>query len=62
MPSLPKLPTAFEEEVHRLGLNYQTCVTSSELRRWCERNKDRCYIPEQLLAARGISADGNWSE
>lgn len=57
-----QLPTAFEQEVRRLGLNTQTFATSRELRRWCERNKDRCYIPEQLLKSWGISANGNWSE
>jgi hypothetical protein len=59
---VPKLPTAFEEEVRRLGLNAQTFATSRELRRWCERNKDRCYIPEQLLKIWGISVQPNMSE
>jgi hypothetical protein len=43
------LATAFEQQVRKLGLNERNCVASKELRKWCERNKDRCYIPEWLL-------------
>jgi hypothetical protein len=52
-------PTAFEEQLKKLGLNEQTCVDSVELRQWCERNKDRCYIPELLLARWRIAVDAN---
>jgi len=58
---LPRLPTAFEEQIQSLGLNEQNCVASDELRHWCERNKDRCYIPEWLLKRWGISVDPNVS-
>ena len=58
---LPDVPTAFEEQVEKLGLNDQTCATSEELRQWCQRNKDRCYIPESLLKWWGISVDPNLS-
>jgi len=51
----PVLATEFEEEVHRLGLTKQTCAASIQLRNWCERNRNRCYIPEWLLGARGES-------
>jgi hypothetical protein len=57
----PRLPTAFEEQVRKLGLTEQTCVASEELRHWCERNKDRCYIPEWLLKQWEISVDPNVS-
>jgi hypothetical protein len=60
--SIPQLPTAFEEEVRKLGLTTSTYAMSAQLKRWCERNKDRCYIPEHLLKSWGISAEGNWSE
>ncbi len=53
----PALATAFEEQVRKLGLNLQTCATSKELRLWCERNKDRCYIPEWLLARWNLSVN-----
>ena len=36
-------------------LTEQTCVASEELRQWCRRNKDRCYIPEWLLKQWGIA-------
>jgi hypothetical protein len=32
-------------------------VNSVELRRWCEHNKNRCYIPEWLLEEWGISVE-----
>jgi hypothetical protein len=50
----PTMATAFEHQVRKLGLNLQTCATSKELRQWCERNKDRCYIPEWLLKTWGM--------
>jgi hypothetical protein len=49
--------TAFEVEVQKLGLDDQTCATSEALQRWCEFNKNRCYIPEWLLKQWGISVD-----
>jgi hypothetical protein len=32
-------------------------ASSHELRRWCERNRNRCYIPEWLLDAWDIPVD-----
>jgi hypothetical protein len=57
----PRLPTAFDQQVQKLGLTEQTCATSEELRQWCERNKDRCYIPEWLLKRWRIAVDPNVS-
>jgi hypothetical protein len=57
----PTIATAFEAEVRRLGLDMQTCTSSKKLRLWCERNKNRCYIPEWLLERWGISVDPNAS-
>src|ERR1039457_6076813 len=48
-------PTGFDEEVRRLGLDEQT--SSRELKKWCELNKNRCYIPESLLKHWGMSVD-----
>jgi hypothetical protein len=53
--------TEFEKQVRKLGLTEQTCATSEDLRRWCERNKDRCYIPEWLLKQWRIAVDPNVS-
>ena len=51
------LPTAFELQVRKLGLDERTCAKSRALRLWCERNKDRYYIPEWLLARWGINVE-----
>ena len=55
----PRLPTAFEEQVKKLGLNERTCATSEALYLWCEHNKNHCYIPEWLLKQWGISVDAD---
>jgi hypothetical protein len=59
LPRIPALPTAFEKQVQRLGLNEQTCATSEELERWCELNKNHCYIPESLLKQWGMFVDAD---
>lgn len=52
-------PTEFELQAHRLGLTEDDYVSSAQLRRWCEDNRDRCYVPEWLLKRWGITADSN---
>jgi hypothetical protein len=54
--------TGFEDELRRLGLNEQSCAESLKLKHWCERNKDRCYIPEWLLKRWGMTVDPNLSD
>jgi hypothetical protein len=48
-----KLPPAghseFERYTQKLGLTEEDYVRSNELRRWCEANRNRCYVPEWLL-------------
>ena len=61
MEPAPAVPTAFEEQVQKLGLTEQSCAASEKLKQWCERNKDRCYIPEWLLKLWGIAVDPNLS-
>lgn len=51
------LATAFEQQLRKLGLNQRTSAGLEELRQWCERNKDRCYIPEWLLTEWRITVD-----
>ena len=58
---IPYAPTEFEVEVRKLGLTEQTCAGSAQLRIWCERNRNRCYIPEWLLEAWGIPVDSSFS-
>ncbi len=57
MAYLSKLPTAFERQVRKLGLDERTCVGSRALRLWCQQNKDRYYIPEWLLARWGMTVN-----
>jgi hypothetical protein len=56
-PLGPALPTEFELQVRRLRLAPDAYASSDELRRWCERNRNRCYIPEWLLDAWDIPVD-----
>jgi hypothetical protein len=58
----PGLATEFEQQVHRLGLTMQTCADSGPLRYWCERNCNRCYVPEWLLRAWRIDVDPSLSD
>jgi hypothetical protein len=57
----PAAATQFEVQLRRLGLTRQTCAGSTELRGWCERNKNRCYIPEWLLEEWKIAVDPYFS-
>jgi hypothetical protein len=43
------LCTEFEMQVRGLRLTVETYAFSAELRTWCERNRNRFYIPEWLL-------------
>jgi hypothetical protein len=61
LPQIPRLPTEFEKQVQKLGLNEQTCATSEKLAQWCERNKNHCYIPEWLLKEWGMTVDAEMS-
>jgi hypothetical protein len=58
----PQVPTGFEGEVRRLELDEQSYETSSALKQWCERNKNRCYIPEWLLKRWRMSVDPTLSD
>lgn len=49
VPPGPATPTEFELEAKRLGLIPGAYSTSRELREWCTRNRNRCYVPEWLL-------------
>ena len=49
MPPTSFLCTEFEMQVRQLRLTVETYAFSAELRTWCERNRNRFYIPEWLL-------------
>ena len=54
--AIPCLPSGFEAEVRRLGLEPQNYIGSAKLRQY-QLNKDRRYIPELLLKRWGINVD-----
>jgi hypothetical protein len=58
---LPALPTEFETLVKKLGLTTAEYVASTALRRWCDRNRNRCYVPEWLLEEWGFEVEGIFS-
>jgi len=58
---LPALLTEFETQVKRLGLTKAQYVASARLRRWCKRNRNRCYVPEWLLGAWGLTVESIFS-
>jgi hypothetical protein len=53
------VPTEFELQVQRLGLTEEGYASSDHLRRWCEFNRHRCYVPEWLLKTWGMAVDPN---
>ncbi len=61
MPVLvpPAMPTAFETRATELSLTADTYFESLELRRWCQDNRNKSYIPEWLLKAWGISVNSD---
>lgn len=57
LPALPVLPTEFEMQVRRLRLAERDYVGSRELRHWCDRNRNRFYVPEWLLKEWGFQVE-----
>jgi hypothetical protein len=55
------LATEFELQARQLQLTPETYFYSSELRTWCEQNRNRVYIPEWLLEEWGITVDVNFT-
>jgi hypothetical protein len=60
VPPLLALPTEFEMRVRQLQLTAGMYASSRELRAWCERNRNRCYVPEWLLGEWGMTVDLNF--
>ena len=54
------LPTEFEMQVRQLQLMAEMYTSSRELRAWCERNRNRLYVPEWLLKEWSITVDLNF--
>jgi hypothetical protein len=57
----PTTQTEFEMQAEKLGLSKGDYADSSDLRRWCARNLNRCYIPEWLLNEWGMDVDAIFS-
>jgi hypothetical protein len=53
------LPTEFEIEVTRLGLEKSQYLFSPELRLWCDLHRNRVYVPEWLLTEWGMHVETN---
>ena len=47
--------------VKRIGLTKSEYIASTELRLWCERNRNRVYVPEWLLEAWGFQVEAIFS-
>jgi hypothetical protein len=62
MPLVPALATEFELKVGQLQLTPEMYASSAALRTWCERNKNRIYIPEWLLKEWRITVDPTFSD
>ena len=54
MGHAPAIATEFEMQVRHLHLAPEDYLYSATLRVWCERNRNRLYIPESLLKAWNI--------
>ena len=61
-PLGPAHATEFEIQVRQLHLTAETYVYSAELHSWCDRNRNRVYVPEWLLKAWHIPVDPNLSD
>jgi len=59
---VPTLVTEFEMRVRQLRLTPEMYTFSHELKKWCECNRNRVYIPEWLLEKWGIPVDPNFSD
>jgi len=60
--SSPALATEFELRVKQLRLTAEMYTSSAELRTWCWQNRNRCYVPEWLLAEWRITVDPTFSD
>ena len=61
MTAVPAVATEFELKVEQMQLTPEMYTSSAELRTWCERNKNRLYIPEWLLAEWRLTVDATFS-
>ena len=55
------LCTEFELQTKELQLAPDQYIVSAKLRKWCQRNRNRFYIPEWLLDAWDMRVDPDLS-
>jgi hypothetical protein len=60
--TVPAISTEFELQVGRMGLSKHEYASSVELKRWCERNRNRFYVPEWLLKEWAMSVEAGFSD
>lgn len=53
----PAVICEFETYTQQLGLSEEEYTGSLELRSWCDKHKNQCYIPEWLLKRWGMDVD-----
>jgi len=58
----PVLATEFELRAKQLQLTPEMFASSAKLRTWCWQNRNRCYVPEWLLAEWRINVDPTFSD
>jgi hypothetical protein len=58
----PALATEFELRTRQLQLTPEMYISSAELRAWCWQNRNRCYVPEWLLAEWRINVDPTFKD
>ena len=61
LSSIPVFPTEFELQVRLLGLTRREYETSAALKMWCQRNRNRVYVPEWLLEAWAMPVEETFS-
>jgi len=61
IPPVSILCAEFEMQVKQLRLTAEHYAVSAELHKWCEENRNRCYIPEWLLNEWEIRVDADLS-
>jgi hypothetical protein len=52
-------PSAFEQQVKKLGLIPDQYLESTRLKEWARHNMNSKYIPEDLLKGWGLTAGAN---
>jgi hypothetical protein len=57
IPACPVVATEFELRANQLQLTAEMYTSSVQLRAWCERNGNRCYVPGWLLKEWDIAVD-----